>query len=75
MKPLFLALTLASFPIGWVASRLLLAILFYAVFTPAGWAMRLMGRDALQLRRDSDRYSYWEPKEIVVDPHRYFRPF
>lgn len=75
VRPLFLALTVASFPIAWVVSRLLLAVLFYGVFTPVGWAMRLMGRDALQLRRGSDRYSYWEPKGIVVDPQRYFRPF
>jgi hypothetical protein len=44
---------------GKIASRLLLAALFYAVVTPLGLAMRLAGRDSLGLRRRSDAPSYW----------------
>src|SRR4051812_3937111 len=41
----------AAFPIGWVVARAMLAILFYAGLTPLAVVFRLMGRDALRLRR------------------------
>jgi len=75
VRPLFLGLTIATLPINWVVSRLLLAVLFYGVFTPIGLVMRLLGRDALELRPRADRSTYWEPKLIAEDPRRYFRPF
>jgi hypothetical protein len=75
VRPLFLGLTVVTFPIGWLVSRLLLAVLFYGVFTPVGLVRRWLGRDALELRPCSDRYTYWAPKVIKDDPRRYFRPF
>lgn len=33
--------------LGWLNSRLILALLFYAVATPMGFVMRLMGRDPM----------------------------
>jgi hypothetical protein len=47
--------------LGWVNSRILLALLFYFVMTPIGLAQRLVGRDALR-RRDPGGASYWIPR-------------
>ena len=63
---------LAAFPIGWVVSRLVLAAVFYLVFTPVAVVFRLMGRDALRLRRRSVT-SYWQPYESARKPADYFR--
>lgn len=56
--PLFVALTVLTFPIGWVISRLIIAAIYYGVITPIGLLMRLTDRDPLQLKRRS-KDSYW----------------
>ena len=40
-------------------SPLALGVLFFAVVTPIGLAMRLMGKDFLHLRRKRNTTSYW----------------
>jgi hypothetical protein len=75
VRPLFVVLTVVTFPIGWVVSRVLLAILFYGLFTPVGLVMRWCGRDALELRPQAGRSTYWEPKLAAENSRRYFRPF
>jgi hypothetical protein len=40
-------------------SPLILGIMFYAVFTPMGMVMRLLGKDPLRLRFDQKLSSYW----------------
>jgi hypothetical protein len=42
-----------------VTSPVALIILFYGVFTPIGWLMRVAGRDPLRLARDSETRTYW----------------
>lgn len=75
VRLLFVGLTALTLPVGWTVSRLILAILFYALFAPLGLLFRLTGRDVLQLRRRSNRSTYWEPKVIAEEPHRYLQPF
>jgi hypothetical protein len=75
LRPLFVALTVVGFPIGYVVSHAVLAFLFYGVLTPIGLVFRLMGRDAMERRFDASRASYWQPRERVTDPQRYFKQF
>jgi hypothetical protein len=42
-----------------IVSPIILGIMFFAVFTPMGFVMRLMGKDPLRLRFDQDLSSYW----------------
>jgi hypothetical protein len=42
-----------------VTNPILLGILFYLVFTPFGWLLRLTGKDFLRLKRPRDAQSYW----------------
>lgn len=42
-----------------VVNPVILGVLFYGVFTPMGFAMRLFGADLLRLRRRADGESYW----------------
>jgi Saxitoxin biosynthesis operon protein SxtJ len=73
IRPLFAGLTLLTFPIGWVVSRLLLAVLFYGVFTPVGAFFRLIGRDALSVRPRGDQKTYWVHKPTASDVRSYLR--
>jgi hypothetical protein len=75
IRPVFVGWMVAAYPIGWVISRLLSTGLYYGLFTPVGWLFRLAGRDALMLRPQPGRESYWLPRPATTDPRRYFREF
>src|SRR5262249_18312796 len=64
--------SVVGFPIGWVVSTLVLAVLFYGVFTPLGLVFRASGRDVLTRRR-AQVDSYWSPKPAARTAREYFR--
>ena len=74
LRPVFVGWSIAAFPIGWCVSHIVLALLFYGVFTPVGLLLRMAGKDPLQLRR-VDRDSYWQQKPPQPDMRRYFRQY
>lgn len=49
--------------IGFFMSRLILSILFYAVITPIGFALRIFGKDILDMRIDRNAATYWKKHE------------
>ena len=63
----------AAYPIGWVVSHLILAAIFYGVFTIAGAAMRIFGYDPLQRKRRPSDATYWSSVRQNRDPQSYFR--
>jgi hypothetical protein len=75
LKPVFVGWMVLAFPIGWAVSHLMLALMFYALFTPIGLVMRLAGRDPLALRPGPPSDSYWTPKPPPGDVRRYFRQY
>ena len=50
--------------LGWVMTRVIMVVLFYAVVTPIGLIGRALGKDFLSLKRDPKATTYWVP----VDP-------
>ena len=70
---LFMAWLGAVFPIGWVLSHLLLAVVFYLVVTPIGLLLRLFRYDALRRRFDRSAQSYWIERGSAPEPKSYFR--
>ena len=70
----FVGLMTITYPIGLVISTLTLGFMFYLVFTPLGFFMRLAGRDPLQLRNSSAQ-SQWTPYEQDDSPERAFRQY
>ena len=72
IRPLFVGLMKASFPIGWVVSKVLLVTMYYVVFTPVALLFKLIGRDALARRWQASQETYWRPKP-VRDIGSYFR--
>ena len=65
---------IAAFPIGWTVSRIIVTALFYLVFTPFALVFRVIGRDALHLRRGQPR-SYWAKGETAESAESYFSQF
>jgi hypothetical protein len=75
VRPVFVALRAATFPLGWVVAHAVLAAIFFGLFTPLALLFRLVGRDALGLRRPGGRASYWEPKPAAAGARSYFQQF
>ena len=75
MRPLYVGWMVVAFPIGWVVSQTLLAMMFYGLFTPIAIIFRLIGRDPLHRTRRSGLETYWSHKPSAADPRRYFKQF
>lgn len=65
----------AVFPIGFVVSNVVLAIVFYGVVSPIGLLAKLTGRNVMQLGFDRDAKTYWNIRQQIKDPRRYFRQY
>lgn len=50
--------------VGRAILSLALLFLYYGVFTPVGFLLRLMGRDELEMRHHPNRTTYWTPKSV-----------
>lgn len=75
VKPLYLAMQAVGLPIGWVLSHVVLGIFYYLVLTPVGLVFRLIRRDPLQRRYDSEATTYWLEHRPTDSAKRYFNQF
>jgi len=48
-----------SFLMGFFMTHLILALMYYLVFTPMALVMRALGKDPLRLKHDRNAKSYW----------------
>lgn len=64
-----------AYPIGWLVTQVMLALMFYGVITPVAVLFRLKGRDPLCRKLDAEKTSYWTDKETPQDPRTYFRQY
>jgi len=53
---------------GRLVSPILLWLLFFLLFAPAGIVMRAFGRDLLHLKRDPAAASYWKSRVPAPPP-------
>jgi len=58
LKPLYIAWMKFGHVAGWINTRIILGVVFFAVFLPAGLAMRLLGNDPMKRKLDESSTSY-----------------
>lgn len=75
IRPLYIGLSVAAFPIGWVVGTVVMGLTYYILFTGIGMIFRVIGRDALGLRLDRTAPTYWIRRRPTTDSRRYFRQF
>lgn len=75
VKWLFVGASVIAFPIGWVVTQVVLAVMFYAVLTPLALLFRWRGRDELYLRRKPERAGFWTTHRSAEDLKRYLKQF
>ena len=68
----YLGASYLTFPIGFVVSHVVLAVVYFAIFTPVGLLMRSLGRDPLTRRFEPSRSTYWEDRTTNKSPESYF---
>lgn len=72
-RVLYVVLMLVALPIGFVLSHVLMAIIFYLVFTPIGLIFKLAGRDAMARKIEPGAVSYWTERGAPRPPSSYFK--
>jgi len=71
-RPLFVTMTMLTYPIGYAVSFVVMTILFVAVLTPSGLLARALGRDPITRTIDKSAASYWISRK-QPDARRYFK--
>ena len=73
--PIYLGLTLLTFPIGFVLSYVIMGFLFYVLITPLGLFFKLTGRDPMHRKFEPELASYWTDPRPRRGKDSYFRQF
>jgi len=63
LKPFFILFSYIGLGIGWFTNRVVLTVLFYFLFTPFGYLLKLFGKDFLNLKISKEAKSYWIKRE------------
>jgi len=75
VKPVYLGMSLLAFPIGFVIGNVILLAMFLLIFTPLSLVFKLIGRDALNLKKTVSP-SYWKVYPArKKKPSSYFHQF
>jgi hypothetical protein len=75
MRAVFVGMSIVAWPIGFVVSHIVLALVYYLVITPIGLAMRLFGYDPMTRKMSSGQRTRWVARETGRAAETYFRQF
>ena len=76
MRWVFLGMSYLAFPIDFVVSHVVLAVVYSLVLTPIGFLKRLFGYDSMKRGFDPEATSYWSERPAsAVEEKGYFRQF
>jgi len=73
--PIYLGISILTYPIGFVLSYLILGTLFYLIITPIGLVLRRFGSDPMERRILPETTSYWEEAPRARGRSSYFKQF
>ncbi|MFN0019141.1 MAG: hypothetical protein ACKVP0_12835 [Pirellulaceae bacterium] len=71
----FLFLSILTSPIGMVLGEVLVAVIYFGIFTPLAVLFGLLGRRPLDWRLNRQAATYWQPKKYRRTPASYFQQF
>jgi Saxitoxin biosynthesis operon protein SxtJ len=72
---IYVAWMVAVFPIGWVMSHIILAVIYYVVLTPVALVVRWRKDDPLHREIDPAAATYWTERRPDENVTRYFRQY
>ena len=74
LAPVFRIWLRIGHALGWVNTRIILGFVFFAIIFPIGIILRLLGKDFMAQRLDSDAQSY-RVQSKSTSPHKMENPF
>jgi hypothetical protein len=75
MRLIYLGMTFAAYPIGFIVSHLILMMVYYLIITPTGMVLRLTKRGFFPKKPDKRIQSYWISKTKSRNPDDYFKQY
>lgn len=75
VRLIYLAWMIAVFPIGWFVSHVMLALVYFGVFTPIGVMLRMTGYDPLGEKKQPEGDSYWVSRPPPPSSEQYFKQY
>ena len=69
LGPVYRVWMLVGEALGWINTRILLGVVFYALITPMGLVMRLLGKNAMRRAHERDAVSYRVVKRARPGAH------
>jgi len=73
LRPIFVGWMVLVYPLNWLISHLILAVIYYCIFTPVAVFFKLTRRDALARRLQPEQETYWTDKYGGAELRSYFR--
>ena len=74
-RAIYVGLSVVAFPIGFVVSHVVLALIFFFLISPIALAFRIARRNELRLGSDAAASSYWSPVRKQRASESYFSQF
>jgi hypothetical protein len=72
LRHVYVGMSYVTYPVGVVASSIVLALVYFLALTPIGLTMRLFGHDPLTRKFEPRAASYWKPRNKNKTPESYF---
>ena len=63
LKPIYIVWMAFAIILGWFMTRVILSLLFYVIITPIGVILRIVGKDFLELKKQTVQESYWNQRD------------
>jgi hypothetical protein len=74
-RVIYVGLSVVAFPIGFVVSHVVLALIFFFLISPIALAFRIARRNELRLGSDATAQSYWSAVRPRRSSESYFSQF
>ncbi|MFH1423771.1 MAG: hypothetical protein ABIG29_02345 [Candidatus Nealsonbacteria bacterium] len=65
LKPLFILFSYIGTYLGFCTTKLVLILLFYFLFTPLGFLLKMTGKDFLDLKLNKAAGTYWKKRKTA----------
>lgn len=75
VRPVFVGLTVVTFPVGWLISHVVMVLFYYIVISGVGLVFKLLNRDPLHMACNPEAESYWMRYEHKRTAKDYFHQF
>ena len=75
VRPIYKGMILVTFPIGYVISHVVMGLFYYIVVTGVAFVFKLLGRDLLSRKYNTQAKTYWLKYTKKRTSEDYFRQF